>query len=63
MLPENKEASVYKKMYYLLFNAVTDALEDLVNQDNTAAWVRLVKAQREAEEAYLSAEDGELTGS
>ena len=51
------------KSYTILFNAVTDALKDLERQDCTQAWVRLVRAQREAEEAYLSAEDGELTDS
>ena len=51
------------KSYTILFNAVTDALKDLERQDCTQAWVRLVRAQREAEEVYLSAEDGALTDS
>lgn len=49
------------KSYTILFNAVTDALKDLERQDCTQAWVRLVRAQREAEEAYLAAGEGTVT--
>ena len=47
----------FPKYYTLLFNAVTDAIGDLDSQNYGAARARLVKAQQDAEEAYLDAED------
>lgn len=41
----------YQKMYTLLFNAITDALQDL---SAGAAMVQLAAAQQQAEELYLS---------
>lgn len=52
----------FPKYYTLLFNAVTDAIRDLDNQNYSAARARLVKAQQDAEDAYLDAGDpGELS--
>ena len=47
----------FPKYYTLLFNAVTDAIGDLDSQNYGAARARLVKAQQDAEEPYLDAED------
>ncbi len=47
----------YQKMYATLFNAITDAVE-CIQQDNygTAKEV-LIQAQQETEELYISAEE------
>jgi len=47
----------YQKPYTLLFNAVTDALEALARQNFGQAREILIRAQQEAEEAYLSQDD------
>ena len=47
----------YKKMYFHLFNAITDALRDMENGDPSAAGRRLILAQQETEEMYISADD------
>ena len=49
--------TIYKKMYSTLFNAVTDALEDMYQQDFAHAGLRLQLAQREVEEMFLIWED------
>jgi len=48
----------YQKLYALLFNAVTDALEDLDRLNIGAARERLVAAQQQTEELYIEATDG-----
>ena len=47
---------MYRKMYTTLFNAVTDALELMEDRQFDAARRKLVAAQQEAEELYISAE-------
>lgn len=47
----------YRKMYAVLFNAVTDALNMMEDRDYGAAQRRLMSAQREAEELYLDSGD------
>ena len=47
---------MYQKMYYHLFNAVTDALEE---NDIEKMKKTLVKAQQETEEIYISWEEKE----
>ena len=47
----------FPKYYTLLFNAVTDAIEDIDQKNYGAARARLVKAQQDAEDAYLDAEE------
>lgn len=47
----------YQKLYHSLFNAITDALEDMEQANYGLAAERLRRAQIEAEEAYL--EDGD----
>ena len=46
--------SEYRKLYTLLFNAMTDALADLDHMNFGAARERLVAAQRQAEEQYIA---------
>ena len=46
----------YKKMYLLLFNAVTDALDQLGRQNLGCAAEILKKAQADAEEVYIEME-------
>ena len=55
---EVKRLSVYKTMYYSLFNQVSDAIEAIRDGNSAAAEEILTLAQQEAEETYLSA-DGE----
>lgn len=44
----------YKKLYFMLFAAMADAVEDLEQENYGAAKRRLISAQQEAEEEYLS---------
>ncbi|MEI3306783.1 MAG: hypothetical protein V8R40_12675 [Dysosmobacter sp.] len=44
----------YKPLYHKLFNACTDALNDMEKQNFGQARVRLICAQQEAEELYLN---------
>ena len=50
---------MYQKMYTRLFNAVTDALEEMQQQNFGAARALLVQAQQDCEEIYLDAEEPE----
>lgn len=43
----------YKKLYHLLFNAITDALNEIDRLELTAAVQRLKDAQIKAEEIVL----------
>ena len=47
----------YREMYLGLFNAITDALEEMEKMNFGAAKERLKQAQIDAEEAYLSQGD------
>lgn len=59
---ENGENGMYKKMYFRLFNAITDVLEAL-EQGNIWDAKRLLKeAQCATEEMYISAENDEEIG-
>lgn len=44
----------YEKMYYTLFNAITDALRLMETKQYADAAIRLAAAQCEAEELYIS---------
>lgn len=46
----------YKKLYFHLFNAATDAIESITNGDWIAARDTLIRAQQETEEMYLEEE-------
>ena len=47
----------YEKLYHLLFNAITDALEQMESQNYGDAEELLVAAQQKAEEIYITAEN------
>ena len=47
----------YEKMYHLLFNAITDALEQIEQQNFGSAKELLISAQQQAEEIYITAEN------
>lgn len=46
----------WRNMYTTLFNAITDALEDLRKGDASAAQARLMEAQRVTETMYIDGE-------
>ena len=46
----------YQKMYTTLFNAVTDALEQMGSQNYGDAKATLIAAQQKAEEIYITTE-------
>ena len=46
----------YKKLYHLLFNAITDALEKIEGQNYGDAKDLLIAAQQKAEDIYITAE-------
>ena len=48
--------NLYKKLYYCVFNGITDAMEELENQNFGAAKEILRNAQLKAEEIYLEEE-------
>lgn len=48
---------MYQKMYLTLFNAITDALALLKQGDARGAKNLLERAQQEAEELYIEADD------
>ena len=56
-----EEQNLYKELYYQLFNAITDSLRMMEQQNFGMAIKRLKKAQYDAEEAYISAEDSPKT--
>ncbi len=47
----------YDKMYSLLFNAITDALEKLEKQNLGDAKDILISAQQKEEDLYITAEN------
>ena len=47
----------YEKMYHLLFNAITDALEQMEKQNLGSAKDLLTTAQQKAEEIYMESAD------
>lgn len=49
----------YQKLYLHLFNAVTDALEELSQMNFGKARADLIAAQQECEELYISGGDEE----
>lgn len=52
-------ATPYKKMYLHLFNAITDALEQIIARDYNRAAEILISAQQWGEDLYI--ESGEKT--
>lgn len=47
----------YKAIYFKLFAAVADAVDDLERGEFEKARQRLIRAEQEAEEGYLEEED------
>ena len=47
----------YRKMYSTLFNAITDALAQIENQNHGDAKSTLIAAQQKAEEMYITAQN------
>lgn len=47
----------YRNLYFHLFNAVTDALQAIEQQNYGQASAILITAQQETEEMYLDEED------
>ena len=47
----------YEKLYHLLFNPITDAVEHLERKESSLARFLLMEAQRKAEELYISSEE------
>ena len=47
----------YTKLYHLLFNAITDALEQMNAQNFGSAKETLVSARQKAEDLYITAEN------
>ena len=47
----------YQKMYSTLFNAITDALEQMESQNYGNAKDTLIAAQQKAEEIYITAQN------
>ena len=47
----------YKKLYFHLFNAVTDALQAIEQQNYGQAAALLVTAQQETEEMYMDEDE------
>ena len=48
---------MYQKLYFTLFNLITDALSALDAGDAERAKQMLIAAQQECEERYIAAED------
>ena len=46
----------YRKLYSILFNSITDALEFLEHEDLEAAKMLLIAAQQKAEDVYIEEE-------
>lgn len=49
--------SNFEKMYFLLFNCITDALTELELQNYGTAKELLMQAQQRTEEAYMDSEE------
>ena len=47
----------YQKMYTTLFNAMTDAIENIEEANYGIAKELLIQAQQKTEELYIDAED------
>ena len=52
-----KDHFLYKKLYYTLFNAVTDAIRQLEQFDAVECRRILIKAQQQCEEIFISDEN------
>ena len=53
---------MYQRLYSLLFNAITDALELLTHGEIAAAANVLINAQKQSEELYIETEETKSAG-
>lgn len=51
---------LYEKLYYQLFNAITDALSSIKEQNYGTARDTLISAQQVAEEMFISSEHSDM---
>lgn len=51
---------IYKRAYFLLFNVITDALEEMEQRNLGNAQALLMKGQQDAEELFLAAREEDL---
>jgi hypothetical protein len=49
----------YEKLYRILFNGITDALEAIEKEEYAGAKETLIKAQQAAEDYYIEGGDGD----
>ena len=54
---KTEKNNIYKKLYYTLFNAVTDAIRQLEQFDAVECRRILIKAQQQCEEIFISDEN------
>lgn len=47
----------YKKLYLALFDAITDAIEDMESLNYGSAREKLMSIQKKAEDIYIDAEE------
>lgn len=47
----------YQKLYAVLFNAITDAMDIIINEPEKAR-IMLAEAQQTTEEMYIKSDDG-----
>ena len=47
---------IYQKMYFLLFNAITDSIASIEKLDIGSAKEKLIQAQQDAEELFMQAD-------
>lgn len=58
LLTHNREVKMnYAELYYIVFNAITDALDSMNCGKYATAKLQLIAAQQKAEELYISADD------
>lgn len=48
---------MYQKIYFLLFNAITNALEQIKNRNYGTAEELLISAQQKAEQIFLDSSE------
>lgn len=48
---------MYQKLYFLLFNAITNALEQIKNRNYGTAEELLISAQQKAEQIFLDSSE------
>ena len=59
ILEGGDSVSDYRKPYYILFNAITNTIEAIEHRNLFQARLLLIRAQQDAEEAFLQEKDKE----